>query len=59
MNDVVQLLGSEDQEYAQFYRWLKEHHAWWLLKHFPAQEPYVDARDVFDDAIRAAIAARA
>ncbi|HEY8877778.1 MAG TPA: hypothetical protein VIN03_09465 [Roseateles sp.] len=39
---------------AERYRWLAKEHGWWLLKHFPAQSPYVDASEVIDAAIDAA-----
>ena len=41
---------------AARYRWLREKHAWWLLKHFPAQRPYTEAAAVMDEAIDAAMA---
>ena len=43
---------------AEIYRWLRKQHAWWLLKHFPAQRPYVEAADVLDEAIAVAMAAK-
>lgn len=49
---------AELERDAGRYAWLKEHHSWWLLSRFPAQECYEDARTVFDAAIDAAIAAQ-
>ena len=41
---------------AERYRWLANVHGWRLLKHFPANRPYMDASEVIDEAIDAAIA---
>lgn len=40
---------------AERYRWLAREHGWWLLKHFPAVRPYVDASEVIDESIDAAM----
>lgn len=40
---------------AERYRWLAIKHGWWLLKHFPAVRPYLDASEVFDESIDAAM----
>ena len=42
---------AADAADAGRYRWLRENHAWWLLKHFPANKPYLDAVEVIDAAI--------
>jgi len=39
---------------AERYRWLAKEHGWWMLKHFPAVRPYVEASEVIDAAIDAA-----
>jgi len=40
---------------AAAYRWMTEHYAVELLKHFPAPRPYCDATEVVHDAIAAAM----
>lgn len=40
---------------AARYRWLAKEHGWLLLKHFPAVRPYVDASEVIDESIDAAM----
>jgi len=42
---------------AKRYRWLAKEHGWWLLMHFPAKRIYVDASEVIDEAIDAAMGA--
>ena len=44
-----------DETDATKGQWLRSNHAWWLLKKFPSPRPYVDAIDVIDDAIDAAM----
>lgn len=45
------------QRDAERYRWLASEHGWWLLKHFPAVRPYVNACEVIDESIDAAMTA--
>lgn len=42
---------------AERYRWMAKEHGWWLLKHFQAVRPYVDAIEVIDESIDAAMSA--
>ena len=51
---VVEAVEKLERDAAR-YRWLRENHAWLLLKHFPANKPYVDAVEVIDAAIDAAM----
>ena len=48
---IEQLYVQDLAADAGRYRWLRENHAWWLLKHFPANKPYLDAVEVIDAAI--------
>lgn len=40
---------------AERYRWLAKEHGWWLLHHFPAVRPYLDANEVIDESIDSAM----
>ena len=56
--DAAQIAADAQRKDAEIYRWLRKQHAWWLLNHFPAQRPYVEAADVLDEAIAVAMAAK-
>jgi hypothetical protein len=57
LREEVARLRAENEalrEDAERYRWLAKEHGWWLLKHFAAVRPYVDASEVIDESIDAA-----
>jgi hypothetical protein len=58
--EITRLRAEADalRKDAERYRWLKAEHGWSILgRKFHAIRPYVDAEEVFDESLDAAIAA--